>query len=122
MAADETSVSILSLEDFRQRLERRMEEAGAALLAVLTPPGSEPPALGEFHHAKETALRHGTLNDEYADGLRRLVGALSAAQTATAQVVERYRTAGDLANARVAELQAVLRPVEEALNGGQDNG
>lgn len=122
MAADETAVSLLSLEEFRQRLERRMEEAGAALLAVLTPPGSDPPALGDFQDAKETAVRHGTLRDEYADGLRRLVSALSAAQVATARIAERYRTASDLAAVRVEELSGVLRPVEEALDGGPDHG
>jgi indole-3-glycerol phosphate synthase len=120
MEADKTSYSVLTLEQFTTSLEKRMEEAGAALLAVLTPPGSDGPALGGFYHAEQTAARHKILHDQYADALRRLVSALSATQTGLAMITERYRLAGDASDMRIDDLRKALLPVEEALHGGAD--
>jgi hypothetical protein len=120
METDQTTYSVLTLEGFTTNLDKRLEEAGVALLAILTPPGSDQPALGGFYHADQTAARHKVLHHQYADALRRLVSALTATQTGLTTITERYRSAGDASDVRIDDLRKALLPVEEALRGGAD--
>ncbi|MFY1691715.1 hypothetical protein [Plantactinospora sp. WMMB782] len=119
MAADEFAVNLLSLRDFQQRLQPRIEAAYAALTALTTAPGSDRPALGGFHDAQKTADRHQDLHDEYVARLRRLVAALTVAQAATARIIESYRTVDELSGTNARQIAGALGAVSEALHGGR---
>ncbi|GIJ49009.1 hypothetical protein Val02_58950 [Virgisporangium aliadipatigenens] len=119
MAEDETYVDTLSLLEFHRHMRARLDEAESALTALTTDPGAQPPALGDFHDAKETGARHRTLHDEYVRRLRRLVNALTAVQTATGLFVQDYRTAEQLNSMGAAQVSDAMRPVGEALYGGR---
>ncbi|GAA3734404.1 hypothetical protein GCM10022225_15970 [Plantactinospora mayteni] len=122
MAADEFAVDLLSLQDFQQRLQPRVEAAFAALTALTTAPGSDRPALGGFHDAQRTADRHQELHDEYVARLRRLVTALAVAQSATTQIIESYRDVDELSRTNAQQIAGAVGAVSEALHGGRRNG
>jgi len=117
MAADEISVDVFSLGDFRLRLQPRIDQAFAALNAMTTSPGSDRAALGEFSDASETAERHRALHDEYVARLRRLVDSLTVAQTATAGIIQVYQDADALNHTSAKQIEGAVGAVSEALDG-----
>jgi hypothetical protein len=90
MAVDQTHVELRSLDDFGHHLDARLQEAQAALTALTTDPGQPP--LGTFHDATVTAERYEVMKAAYVERLRRLIDALTAAQSATATIADSYRT------------------------------
>lgn len=122
MASDDFVVDFLSLEEFQRSLQSRVTQAFAALTAETTPPGADPPALGEFHDAVRTAERHRVLHEEYVARLRRLVDALTVAQAATSGIVQVYRDVDALNAANAQQIGGAIGAVSEALDDGRDHG
>ena len=110
MAVDQTSVDLPSLDDFGQLLDARLREAEAALTALTTAPGGEPPPLGDFHDANETADRHEAIKAVYVERLRRLIDALTAAKQTTGTIAASYLTVENQNAADTARIVAELRP------------
>jgi len=118
MAGDSLFVDPLSLDDFGTYLQVRLDDAVSARQVLTTAPAADPPALGGFDDATRTATRLDALRQEYLARLDRLIGALTAALTATGTVVQRYRTADALAAADPTAIRDVTRPVQDALSAG----
>jgi hypothetical protein len=121
MATGDITVDHLSLQDFAQQIQPRIDQANSALLTLLTSPGADPPALGLFYDAQVTAGRHQELHDQYVQRLQRLIDALTAASTSITAMVDRYHTISDLHSARASDIRAALEPVSEALNGHRNH-
>ena len=110
MGVDDTSIELLSLDDFGQHLATRLQEAVTAVSALANAPVRRP-ALGEFRDADQTAVDYEARQQEYLDRLRRLISALVAAQAATATIGTRYRTIEALN-------VASLRTIRDLLSAG----
>lgn len=122
MAADEMRVDPLSLLDFEQTIQARLDETFTAIRALSNEPGSHPPALGGFIDARQTSERYGALHDEYVARLNRLVAALAAARTATAGFAREYRSVDELNRASAEEIRSAMSAVSEAVDGGRGRG
>lgn len=121
MAAGDIAVDPLTLQDFAQQIQPRLDQATSALLTLLTSPGADQPALGGFYDAQLTEDRHKMLHDEYVQRLQRLIDALNAASTSITKILDRYHTITGLQSARVTDIRAALEPVSEALNGHRNH-
>lgn len=122
MASDDFVVDFLSLQDFQQRLQSRIGQAFTALTVETTSPGADKPALGGFHDAAVTAERHRVLHDEYVARVRRLVDALTLAQTATLDIIKLYRDVDALNAANAQQIGGAVGAVSEAIDGGRRDG
>jgi hypothetical protein len=118
MTGNSLFVDPRSIDDFRTYLQARLDESFSARLALTTAPAADLPALGRFDDAARTAARLDALRREYVARLDRLIGALTAAETAAMTIAQRYRTADDLAGADPAEIRDAVRPVKDALDPG----
>jgi hypothetical protein len=110
-----TTVDVLSLEDFHQRLAGRLTEVESVLRKLNTELQCRPPALGSFAHATENERRYSETHASYAAQVERLRKAIVAAQTATSTIMANYRTAEARNAASAADILAALAGVDEAL-------
>lgn len=117
MAQGELAVDPLSLADFHQTLQGRLDEAMTALVRVDPSLGlhAPRPALGGFEDAANTAERYERLRNEFAEQVHRLVSAIVAAKAATNIILTKFESVEELNTAIVRD---TLRPVvEELLHG-----
>lgn len=119
MGEQNTTVDVLSLEDFHTTIARRLTEATSLLSTLTTALREARPRLGGFQDATETATRHHDLHAEHVAGVNRLIDAIAAAQTATATILNNYRTTEARNTANATDIANIMRPVGEVLNGGQ---
>lgn len=105
MDADEIRVNLLSMEDFRDRLAPRLRQTAAVLSALSR---SDEPALGGFHHARQTAQRYEVHHAEFVRRVRRLLTALVVSEAATRAVLESYQTDRELSLARLHQVADML--------------
>jgi regulator of protease activity HflC (stomatin/prohibitin superfamily) len=110
-----TTVDVLSLEDFHQRLAGRLTEVESVLRKLNTDLQCRPPALGSFAHATENERRYSETHASYVAQAERLRKAIVAAQTATSTIMANYRTAEARNAASAADILAALAGVDEAL-------
>jgi hypothetical protein len=120
MGNEQTKVDILSLEDFRRALDRRLTEA-ESLLKTVTGSATARPPLGAFADAKRITDVHHNRQDEQAGRVRRLIEAIRAAQSATDTIIGNYRTTEARNAANSADIASVLGGVQKAL-GDSSNG
>lgn len=110
-----TTVDVLSLEDFHQRLERRLSEAESALKKLDTEMQCRPPALGAFTDATDNARRYSETYASYVNHVERLRKAIVAARTATRTIMTNYRTAEARNAAAAADIIAALSGLDQAM-------
>ncbi|MFD2763614.1 hypothetical protein [Micromonospora eburnea] len=110
-----TTVDVLSLEDFHQRLERRLSEAEAVLKKLNTEMQCRPPALGTFTDANANARRYSETHASYVDHAERLHRAIVAAKKATQTIMTNYRTAEARNAAAAADIIAALSGLSDAM-------
>jgi hypothetical protein len=110
MAVDQTSVDLLSLDDFGHHLDARLREARAALTALTTGPGADRPPLGDFDDANVTAERYEAMRVVYVARLQRLIDALIAAEETTGTIATSYLTLETRNAADTERIGAELRP------------
>ncbi|MBQ0892610.1 MULTISPECIES: hypothetical protein [Micromonospora] len=110
-----TTVDVLSLEDFHQRLADRLAQAEAALKKLNTELQCTPPALGTFTDASSNARRYSEIQASYAEQVARLRRAVEASRTATHTIMTNYRTTEARNAANAADIEAALNGVDEAL-------
>ena len=110
-----TTVDVLSLEDFHQRLADRLAQAEAALKKLNTELQCRPPALGSFTDASSNARRYSEMQASYAEQVARLRRAVEASRTATHTIMTNYRTTEARNAANAADIEAALNGVDEAL-------
>jgi hypothetical protein len=122
MAADEMRIDPLSLLDFEQTIQARLDENFTAIRALSNEPGSHAPALGGFVDARQTADRYVALHKEYVVRLNRLVAALAAAKTATAGFAREFRTIDELNTASAEKIRSAMSAVSAAVDGGNTRG
>lgn len=113
--ADRARVDVLALEDFHRNLDARLSEVDSAIRKLGTEMGATAPALGTFTDARQRINRYTTLRGEHLDRLKRLRTAITAAQTATATILNNYRTAEARNRASAADIASVLGGVDSAL-------
>jgi len=118
MAADETFVDTLSLDEFSRTLQPLLDQVFQALGAARTQPAADRPALGGFHDAQQIGDRYEFLQQEFVTRLARLANAVDAARLATAGILADYRTAEELHRAGAKDIADALRPVSKELSGG----
>jgi hypothetical protein len=118
MGDESTTVDVLSLEDFQTTIAARLSEANSLLTTLTSTLRNAPPKLGGFQDALDTAGRYSDLHGEHADGVRRLIDAITAAQTATGTILTNYRTTESRNEANATDIANTLSPVGEVLNGG----
>lgn len=111
-----TTVDVLSLEDFHQRMADRLAQAEAALKKLNTELQCTPPALGTFTDASSNARRYSEMQASYAEQVARLRRAVEASRTATHTIMTNYRTTEARNAANAADIEAALNGVNEALN------
>ncbi|MCW3839953.1 hypothetical protein ONA70_07565 [Micromonospora yasonensis] len=110
-----TTVDVLSLEDFHQRLEQRLSEAESVLKKLNTEMQCRPPALGSFTDAAENARRYSQTHASFVNHAERLRRAIEAAREATKTIMTNYRTAEARNAAAAADIIAALAGVREAM-------
>ena len=110
-----TTVDLMSLEDFHQKLANRLTEAEKALRKLSTEMQCRPPALGSFTDATANSRRYSEIQQSYVDQIDRLRAAVKAAQSATATILANYRTAEERNAANSADISAALSGVDDAL-------
>ncbi|MFG3697738.1 hypothetical protein ACGF5C_07430 [Micromonospora sp. NPDC047620] len=110
-----TTVDLMSLEDFQQKLADRLTEAEKALRKLRTEMQCRPPALGSFADATENARRYSEIHQSYVDQVERLREAVKASQSATATILSNYRTTEERNAANAADIKAALAGVDDAL-------
>ena len=110
MAADQTRIDLLSLDDFSHHLKARLAEAQEALTALTSGPGPDRPPLGEFQDARLSADRYQAMKAGYVERLRRLIDALTAAQTATATISTSYHSVEDRNRSDTGTIGGLLGP------------
>ncbi|MFC8615473.1 hypothetical protein ACFT9M_03485 [Micromonospora purpureochromogenes] len=111
-----TTVDVLSLEDFHQRMADRLAQAEAALKKLNTELQCRPPALGSFTDASSNARRYSEMQASYVEQVARLRRAVEASRTATHTIMTNYRTTEARNAANAADIEAALNGVDEALN------
>lgn len=116
-----TTVDVLSLEDFHQRLAGRLTEAEAVLRKLNTEMQCRPPALGSFADATDNARRYATVHASYVEQVERLRRAVVAARTATSTILANYRTTEARNAANAADIAAVLGGVDDALKPAEED-
>jgi hypothetical protein len=99
MALDQTSVDFSALDEFSRQLDRRLDEAQAALTQLRMGTGTARPELGAFVDGVATADRYGALLAGYVQRLSGLIDTLSAAKARTSTILETYRAAEALNDA-----------------------
>ncbi|MFE9692585.1 hypothetical protein [Micromonospora sp. NPDC005806] len=110
-----TTVDVLSLEDFHQRLEGRLSEAESVLKKLNTEMQCRPPALGSFTDATDNARRYATTHQSFVDHAERLHRAIVAARKATKTIMTNYRTTEARNAAAAADIIAALSGLSEAM-------
>ncbi|MEU5939600.1 hypothetical protein ABZ807_10460 [Micromonospora sp. NPDC047548] len=110
-----TTVDVLSLEDFHQRLADRLTQAETALRKLTTELQCRPPALGSFTDASSNARRYSEMQASYAERVARLRQAVEASRTATHTIMTNYRTTEARNAANAADIEAALNGVDKAL-------
>ncbi|MEV4540690.1 hypothetical protein GA0070609_6413 [Micromonospora echinaurantiaca] len=115
-----TTVDLMSLEDFHQRLADRLTQAETVLKKLNTEMQCRPPALGTFADATSNARKYSDIHLSYVEKVGRLREAVEAAQSATATILENYRTAEARNAANAADIAAALTGVDNALKPQED--
>ncbi|ATO15283.1 hypothetical protein CO540_16750 [Micromonospora sp. WMMA2032] len=110
-----TTVDVLSLEDFHQRLERRLHEAESVLRKLNTEMQCRPPALGTFADATDNSRRYSETHQSYVNHVDRLRRAILAAREATHTIMTNYKTAEARNAAVAADVAAALSGLNEAM-------
>ncbi|MFI7210817.1 hypothetical protein [Micromonospora maritima] len=110
-----TTVDVLSLEDFHQRLERRLHEAESVLRKLNTEMQCRPPALGTFTDANHNARRYSETHQSYVNHVDLLRRAILAAREATHTIMTNYKTAEARNAAVAADIAAALSGLNEAM-------
>lgn len=110
-----TTVDVLSLEDFHQRLTDRLTQAEAALKKLNTELQCRPPALGTFADGTGNARRYSEIQASYAERVGRLRRAVEASRAATDTIMTNYRTTEARNAANASDISAALNGVNEAL-------
>ncbi|WP_433389413.1 hypothetical protein [Micromonospora sp. KLBMP9576] len=110
-----TTIDLMSLEDFQQKLADRLTEAEKALRKLSTEMQCRPPALGSFTDATQNARRYSEIHQSYVDQVGRLRAAVEAARGATATILSNYQTTEERNAANAADIAAVLHGVDDAL-------
>ncbi|MET7467367.1 hypothetical protein ACFYON_05390 [Micromonospora sp. NPDC005686] len=110
-----TTVDVLSLEDFHQRLERRLDQAESVLRKLNTQMQCRPPALGTFTDAADNARRYSETHQSYVNHVDRLHRAILAAREATQKIMTNYKTAEARNAAAAADIAAALSGLDNAM-------
>lgn len=110
-----TTVDVLSLEDFHQRLEQRLSEAESVLRKLNTEMQCRPPALGRFTDAVDNSRRYSETHASFVNHVDRLRQAIVAAQQATKTIMTNYRTAEARNAAAAADIIAALSGISQAM-------
>ncbi|MGW1056889.1 hypothetical protein [Micromonospora rubida] len=110
-----TTVDVLSLEDFHQRLAGRLTEAETVLRKLKTETQCHPPELGTFTDATSNSKRYSDLHTNYVQQVERLRDAVRAAQSATGTILTNYKTTEARNAANSADIAAALGGVDDAL-------
>ncbi|TDC75743.1 hypothetical protein E1193_25045 [Micromonospora sp. KC606] len=116
-----TTVDVLSLEDFHQRLADRLAQAEAAVRKLNSELQGRTPALGSFADATGSARRYTEIQASFAERVARLRRAVEASRAATQTVMTNYRTTEARNTANAADIAAALDGVDEALTGQEDD-
>jgi hypothetical protein len=116
---DRSTVDVLSLEEFRVKLEARLAEI-SSVLTKLRSKVDEPPKLGTFIDAKICAGTYQVECHRSVERAERLRDALTAARDATQAIATNYRTAEARNNANATEIASALGGVDRALKGQAD--
>jgi len=114
---DKSKVDILTLEDFRARLDARLTDARSVLDTLNNRMHRKNPALGLFHDATSTAGDYEIVYRSHVQRAGRLVAAIEAAQSATDSIIRNYRTTEARNAANQADIANVLGGVKVALEG-----
>jgi hypothetical protein len=121
MAGENSSINMISLVEFNNRLAGRLSEADSVLTAlrqdpVLTSGGLvKAPKLGNFTDALAAEQGYTTLYNQFVERLQQLHNAITAAQKATTTIAANYRTTESLNTAGAKEITNALADVPTAL-------
>lgn len=109
-------VDLLTLEEFRSRLNSRLGDA-KALVQKLDQMSS--PALGTFQDANTTVQGYQNVHRQHVQRAHRLVSAIEAAQSATDSIIRNYKTTESRNAATQAEIRRALGDMTLKLEGSE---
>ena len=118
----DTSVDVLTLEQFNATLVSRLSEARALLTKLNTDLAGKVPALGTFADGVTTTQQYTDLRHTSVQRVERLIEAIVAVQTATGTILDNYRTTEARNHANAADIAQVLGDLPAVLNGGRLDG
>jgi hypothetical protein len=107
-------VDLLTLEEFRSRLDSRLADAKAL---VQTLNAMSTPQLGTFQDANTTRDNYTRVHRQHVQRANRLVAAIEAAQSATDSIIRNYKTTEARNAASQAEIRRALGDVTLKLEG-----
>jgi hypothetical protein len=107
-------VDLLTLEEFRSRLNSRLTDAKALVQTLNT---MSRPALGTFQDAHTTTSDYDRVHRQHVQRANRLVSAIEAAQSATDSIIRNYKTTEARNAASQAEIRQALGDVTQKLEG-----
>lgn len=110
-------VDLLTLEQFRSRLDSRLTDA-KALVQKLN--GMSKPALGTFQDAHSTVGDYDSVHRQHVQRASRLVAAIEAAQSATDSIIRNYKTTESRNAASQADIRRTLGDVALKLGGSPE--
>ncbi|MEV0135858.1 hypothetical protein AB0H83_46385 [Dactylosporangium sp. NPDC050688] len=110
-------VDLLTLEEFRSRLDGRLDDAKELVRKLNS---MNKPALGTFLDAKATGADYDRVHRQHVQRATRLVSAIEAAQSATDSIIRNYKTTESRNAASQAEISQALGDVTLTLEGRSD--
>ncbi|MET7396802.1 hypothetical protein ABZS66_25295 [Dactylosporangium sp. NPDC005572] len=114
MGDGNSRVDLLTLEEFRTRLDSRLTDA-RALVTKLN--GMSKPKLGTFTDAQTIGNNYDRVHSQHLTRAKRLVAAIEAAQKATDDIMRNYHTTESRNTANQADIRNLLGDVTVKLGG-----
>jgi ABC-type transporter Mla subunit MlaD len=119
---EKTLVDVLTLEEFRAKLDSRLSEAQSVLTSFREVLRDTLPALGGMTDAEYVCGRYRGLHDEHIDRVSGLVLALEATRGAITTIINNYRTTEERLTANASAIGDALDNASGALDGGRPHG
>jgi hypothetical protein len=118
---DTSMVDVLSLEDFRATLDRRLDEAKSVKTCLVELLRRTQPRLGDLADADHIRIRYQTLYDQHLNRATLLIDALEATRDALTTIIGNYQTNEARQTASAIDIADALGAASGVHGGGNTN-
>ena len=114
-------IDVLSLEDFRTTLDRRLDEARSVKTCLVEVLRRTQPKLGDLADADHICIRYQTLYDQHLNRVTLLIDALEATRDALSTIISNYQTNEARQTASAVDIANALGSASGVHGGGNTN-